>query len=55
MFHGLKNVALPPGALNNTRQRLDGPLTLAAIPNAGTGSRWDAAETVTSHRKGRTK
>ncbi|MBL8174880.1 MAG: alpha/beta hydrolase [Bryobacterales bacterium] len=46
MFHGLKDTALLPGALNDTWKWIDAPLTLVTIPNAGHWSHWDAAELV---------
>ncbi len=52
MFHGLKDWALLPGALNNTWEWLDQDLTLVTIPNAGHWSHWDAAETVTKTMQG---
>jgi len=42
MFHGLKDSALLPGALNNTWDYLDGELTLVTIPTAGHWAHWDA-------------
>ena len=49
MFHGLKDTALLPGALNDTWQWLDGELTLITIPGAGHFVQQDAAESVTKH------
>ncbi|MBS1825176.1 MAG: alpha/beta hydrolase [Acidobacteria bacterium] len=46
MFHGLKDTALLPGALNDTWKWIDAPLTLVTIPNAGHWSHWDAAPLV---------
>lgn len=48
MFHGLKDSALLPGALNDTWKWVQGSLTLVTIPNAGHWSHWDAANQVTS-------
>jgi epoxide hydrolase 4 len=47
MFHGLKDTALLPGALNNTWEWVENDLTIVTIPNAGHWSHWDAAELVT--------
>jgi len=47
MFHGLKDWALLPGALNNTWEWLEKDLTLITIPGAGHWSHWEAAELVT--------
>ncbi len=46
MFHGLKDTALLPGALNGTWNWVEAPLTLVTIPNAGHWSHWDAADLV---------
>jgi pimeloyl-ACP methyl ester carboxylesterase len=46
-FHGLKDWALLPGALNDTWKWLDGEWTLVTIPNAGHWAHWEAASTVT--------
>jgi len=51
MFHGLKDTALMPGALNDTWKWVDAPLTLVTIPNAGHWSHWDAAELVSKGMK----
>ena len=47
MFHGLKDKALLPGALNDTWQWLDKDLTLVTIPEADHFVQQDASETVT--------
>lgn len=47
MFHGLKDTALLPGALNDTWKWLDNDLTLVTIPEAGHFVQQDAAEKVT--------
>ena len=47
MFHGLKDTALLPGALNDTWQWVDNDLTLVTIPEAGHFVQQDAAEKVT--------
>jgi len=47
MFHGLKDVALLPGALNDTWQWIGNELTLVTLPSAGHFVQQDAAEVVT--------
>lgn len=47
MFHGLKDTALLPGALNDTWKWLDSDLTLVTIPDAGHFVQQDAADKVT--------
>lgn len=47
MFHGLGDTALLPGALNDTWNWIDGPLTLITIPGAGHFVQQDAADLVT--------
>lgn len=47
MIHGLKDVALLPGALNDTWNWIDNQLTLVTIPNAGHFVQQDAADAVT--------
>ena len=47
MFHGLKDMALLPGALNDTWKYLDKDLTLITIPGAGHFVQQDAADKVT--------
>jgi pimeloyl-ACP methyl ester carboxylesterase len=47
MFHGLKDTALLPGALNDTWNWLEKDLTLITIPGAGHFVQQDAAEKVT--------
>ncbi len=49
MFHGLKDVALLPGALNDTWKWLEKDLTLITVPWAGHFVQQDAAEFVTKH------
>jgi pimeloyl-ACP methyl ester carboxylesterase len=46
MFHGLKDKALLPGALNDTWKWLEQDLTLVTIPSADHFVQQDAAETV---------
>ncbi|MFO0954710.1 MAG: alpha/beta hydrolase [Isosphaeraceae bacterium] len=48
MIHGLKDVALLPGALNDTWKWVDAELTLVTIPNAGHFVQQDASARVTS-------
>jgi pimeloyl-ACP methyl ester carboxylesterase len=47
MFHGLKDNALLPAALNNTWEWVDQDLTLMTLPQAGHWSHWEAADQVT--------
>ena len=47
MFHGLKDAALLPGALNGTWNWVQKDLTLITIPDAGHFIQQDAAEFVT--------
>jgi pimeloyl-ACP methyl ester carboxylesterase len=47
MIHGLKDVALLPGGLNDTWRWLEKDLTLVTIPDAGHFVQQDAAEFVT--------
>ena len=49
MFHGLKDPALLPGALNDTWKWIDNQLTLITIPGAGHFVQQDAADTVTTN------
>ncbi len=44
MFHGLKDSALLPGALNDTWEWLEKDLTLVTIPEASHFVQQDAAE-----------
>ena len=46
MFHGLKDWALLPGALNDTWRWLEKDLTLVTVPNSGHFVQQDAAATV---------
>ncbi len=48
MIHGLDDVALLPGALNDTWKWIDNELTLVTIPKAGHFVQQDAAERVTA-------
>jgi pimeloyl-ACP methyl ester carboxylesterase len=47
MFHGLKDTALLPGALNDTWKWIDNDLTLVTIPESGHFVQQDAAQKVT--------
>ncbi len=47
MFHGLKDKALLPGALNDTWQWIDKDLTLVTVPEADHFIQQDAADLVT--------
>jgi epoxide hydrolase 4 len=49
MFHGLKDKALLPGALNDTWLWIDNDLTLITLPEADHFVQQDAAEKVTKH------
>jgi pimeloyl-ACP methyl ester carboxylesterase len=49
MFHGLKDWALLPGALNDTWKWIEKDLTLITIPNAGHFVQQDASEMVTKN------
>jgi pimeloyl-ACP methyl ester carboxylesterase len=49
MFHGLKDWALLPGALNDTWLWIDNNLTLVTVPNASHWVHWDAADLVTKN------
>ena len=49
MFHGLKDTALLPGALNDTWEWLEKDLTLITVPKAGHFVQQDAAELVTAN------
>jgi epoxide hydrolase 4 len=49
MFHGLKDTALLPGALNDTWKWVEKDLTLITVPNAGHWVHRDAADFVTSN------
>ena len=48
MFHGLKDQALLPGALNDTWQRVEKDLTIVTIPESGHFVQQDAADQVSS-------
>ncbi len=52
MFHGLKDTALLPGALNGTWNWIARDLTLITIPDAGHFVQHDAAELVTNRLVG---
>ncbi len=52
MFHGLKDTALLPGALNGTWQWVDNELTLITVPEAGHFVQQDAADLVTERMVG---
>ncbi len=52
MFHGLKDTALLPGALNDTWNWVDNDLTLITLPEAGHFVQQDAAEKVTRRMVG---
>ena len=45
-FHGLKDQALLPGALNGTWQWVNAPWVLVTLPNAGHWAHWDEAATI---------
>jgi pimeloyl-ACP methyl ester carboxylesterase len=47
LIHGLKDIALLPGALNDTWKWIDAELTLVTIPDAGHFVQQDAADRVT--------
>lgn len=49
MFHGLKDSALLPGALNDTWNWVDNELTLITIPESNHFVQQDAAQTVTKN------
>jgi len=51
MFHGLKDTALLPGALNDTWEWLEKDLTLVTVPNAAHWVQKDAAELVSRTMK----
>lgn len=51
MFHGLKDSALLPGALNDTWEWVDKDLTLVTIPNAGHWVQQDAPDVVSRTMK----
>jgi pimeloyl-ACP methyl ester carboxylesterase len=51
MFHGLKDQYLLAGALNNTWEWLDGPLTLITVPDADHFVQQDAADLVSRSLK----
>ncbi len=52
MFHGLKDTALLPGALNDTWNWVENDLTLITLPEAGHFVQQDAAEKVTRRMVG---
>ena len=47
-FHGVKDKALLPGALDGTWQWVDASWTLVTLPNAGHWAQWDEAATVST-------
>ena len=47
-FHGLKDRALLPGALNGTWQWVEQPWVLVTLPNAGHWAHWDEPGIVTN-------
>jgi pimeloyl-ACP methyl ester carboxylesterase len=47
MFHGLKDMALLPGALNDTWKWVERDLTLITVPDAGHWVHHEARELVT--------
>ena len=51
MFHGLKDSALLPGALNDTWEWLERDLTLVTVPNAGHWVQQDAPDVVSRTMK----
>jgi pimeloyl-ACP methyl ester carboxylesterase len=51
MFHGLKDSALLPGALNDTWEWVDKDLTLVTVPNAGHWVQQDAPDVVSRTMK----
>src|SRR5262249_40688935 len=51
MFHGLKDWALLPGALNDTWEWVDSDLTLVTIPNADHFVQQDASDLVSRTMK----
>jgi pimeloyl-ACP methyl ester carboxylesterase len=51
MFHGLKDTALLPGALNDTWEWVEKDLTLVTVPNAAHWVQKDAAELVSRTMK----
>jgi len=51
MIHGLKDLALLPGGLNDTWRWLERDLTLVTLPDAGHFAHHDAAEFVTKQMK----
>ncbi len=50
-FHGLKDTALLPGALNDTWEWVDKDFTLVTVPNAGHWVQQDASELVSRTMK----
>jgi pimeloyl-ACP methyl ester carboxylesterase len=49
MIHGLKDIYLLPGALNDTWKWVEKDLTLVTVPEAGHFVQWDAPDVVTKN------